>query len=168
MDLSRRFDQLEIMDTETVPIELMRQTLSFLETTNRHFGGIAVLLRYFETWSRTWPTGKTISVLDIGTGGAEIPTAIAAWAKKKRLLVHLTGIDLVEDIVRIATEKTQGVSNISIRHENFFQLAENEEKFDYVISSLLLHHIPTHQTDRALQDQTDRCHRESARRIRQG
>ena len=39
MDLSQRIDMPELMDTQTYPVDVMRETLDFLGTTNRFFGG---------------------------------------------------------------------------------------------------------------------------------
>ncbi|MCG3205880.1 MAG: Ubiquinone biosynthesis O-methyltransferase [Elusimicrobia bacterium] len=151
MDLSRRAELLEIMDTETLSLPEMRQTLRFLETTNKYFGGTAVIIRCLERWSKHWPKNQTVRVLDIGTGGAEIPIAMARWAKSNGHKVHITGIDLVDEISRIAAQNAADWPNVTIRRADFFDLTDSNEKFDYVISSLLLHHVPTEKIICALQ-----------------
>lgn len=150
MDLSTRIDQSELMDTQRLSYPVMRETLSFLETANRRFGGFALVTRFLNRWSKNWLPGKTIEILDVGTGGADLPVAIAAWAKNRNLQVRITGLDLMDDIVRIAFENSKDYENITIRHGDFFDLVNVGEKYDYVISSLLLHHIPTGQTASAL------------------
>lgn len=150
MNLNQRIDQLELMDTISVPIEEMQETLRFLEITNRYFGGNAVILRHLNNWSKNWSPTETISVLDIGTGAGDIPMSIARWARNKGFSVAITAIDLVHDIVTIAKNSTAGWPNIRIEKADLFELASSHKKFDYVISSLLLHHIPTDQTDQAL------------------
>ena len=139
--LSRR-DEPEWMDTRLYPPEVVRQTLDFLGVTIRWFGGARVVLRRFETWSRTWPAGRRIRVLDVGTGGGELPIEIVRWARRTGRSVAATAIDLVPEIAAVAAEKTRPYPEITVRAADVTEIARSGETFDYVTASLLLHHIP--------------------------
>lgn len=150
MDLSLRIDRPEIMDTEQVSECDMRKTLSFLQLTNNNFGGAKLILNHLKQWSSSWKHGEAISILDIGTGGAEIPIAISKWGKQNGFKIKITAIDLVSEIIAIAKKNTAGYPDITVRQEDLFVLARNNQKFDYVIASLLLHHIPPAESINAL------------------
>jgi len=149
MDLTQRVDQPEWMDTRVFPVGVMRETLGFLSVTNRFFGGTAVVLRHFEDWSRRWDRTQTIRVLDVGTGGAEIPIALAEWARAKGFQLEVTGIDLVEQAVQVARENSKHLKGIHVERKNLFDI-NNPGGFDYVIASLLLHHIAPEESVRLL------------------
>lgn len=141
----KKTTELELMDTVTLSLEEMKSTLNFLELTNRYFGGIQVILSYLESCSQNWNPNDTVSILDVGTGCADIPIAIQKWAQKKNLKINILGIDLVSEVVEIAKEKTKEIPQIQIMKTDFFELLRSNRKFDYCISSLLLHHIPPQQ-----------------------
>src|SRR5207244_3558503 len=80
MDLTRRIDRPELMDTTTLALPEMKKTLERLGLINRLFGGVSPVLRYLKNQSTRWRDDEIIHILDVGTGGAEIPVAIARWA----------------------------------------------------------------------------------------
>lgn len=144
MNLSRRSCDPELMDTVPMPIPVMRKTLEFLEITNKYFGGTEVVLKYLSAWSQGWDKTKAVRILDIGTGNADIPCSIARWARRKGFTIHITGIDIIPDIVRIARQNTKEFPEITIEESDFFSLVERQEqdeKYDYVVASLLFHHL---------------------------
>jgi 2-polyprenyl-3-methyl-5-hydroxy-6-metoxy-1,4-benzoquinol methylase len=134
------------MDTEILSTLEMKETLSFLSLTNRHFGGCDVVLRNLKHWSQSWNPSEKIELLDVGTGGAELSMAVVAWAKKSGFSISITAIDLVEEVVQVAQENARHTPEIQIYKKDVFELAEENKKFDYVIASLLLHHIPPSQS----------------------
>ena len=87
----KRVDTPELMDTTPVPPDEMARTFNFLEFINSWFGGNGVMLRKLEAWSATWAPGHEITILDAGTGSADIPVAIAAWARRRGFRVRITG-----------------------------------------------------------------------------
>lgn len=153
ISLKHRIDAPELMDTTDLPAPALQQTLRFLEFANTHFGGTQIILKYLQRWSRHWPYSKTIRILDVGTGNADIPRAIVRWARYHGLHVHVTAIDLIQDIVQIARERSLGFGkDIDIRQANFFELLPKKERFDYVVASLLLHHVAPDETVRVLKE----------------
>lgn len=146
MGLDTRLDQLELMDTIQLPPATMRRTLSFLALTNRRFGGSQIVLDILDSWSARWPD-REIKILDIGTGAGDIPIAIAKWARAKKLRVKIIGIDLVPEVIQIAREQTRNHPEISIEEADLFSF---NQRADYVIASLFLHHVPPAQNKDAL------------------
>jgi 2-polyprenyl-3-methyl-5-hydroxy-6-metoxy-1,4-benzoquinol methylase len=149
MDLRTRSPRLEIMDTVTLAPAEMDRTLNFLALTNKWFGGTNVITRYLDEWIAS-NEHNPISILDVGTGGADIPLALVAWARRRHVRVRVVGLDLVPEIVEIARARTAREPNIEIRQGDLFRLAESAERFDVVTASLFLHHMPGAQALSAL------------------
>ncbi len=150
LGLSHRIDRPELMDTEKFDDAVTRKTLSFLGFTARRFGGASVIIRHLAQWAKRWPKGREISILDVGCGGGEIPLAIAYWAGSHGYRVKIRAIDLVPEIANVAREACAPFPEIDVRVEDAFTLPGRGERFDYVIASLLLHHVHSTETDRIL------------------
>jgi 2-polyprenyl-3-methyl-5-hydroxy-6-metoxy-1,4-benzoquinol methylase len=140
--LEFRSDRVELMDTTVLPLPVADRTLRFLELTNRRFGGTAIIRGYLERWSAAWPPGRTITLLDVGTGAADIPRALVSWADARGTAIHVTAIDLAPDIARAARARVNGVRAIAIEQATLADVAASGRRFDYVIASLFLHHVP--------------------------
>ncbi len=140
--LDRRAVADEIMDTEPLPPRVVDRTLAFLELTNRWFGGTGIVLRALQRWSAAWPADGRIRVLDVGTGAADIPRAILAWAHSLGLDLEVTGIDAAPDVVAAARERARGVPGLAIERASLAEVAASGRRFDYVTASLFLHHVP--------------------------
>jgi ubiquinone/menaquinone biosynthesis C-methylase UbiE len=81
------------------------------------------------------PVGR---VLDIGTGPGRLPIAIAT----KNKYVHVTGLDLSPDMVKIASRMAgkKGLVNVDFKAGNAGDLPFGDREFDLVISTLSFHH----------------------------
>jgi len=77
-------------------------------------------------------------ILDIGTGPGRLPLAIAS----KNKYVHVTGLDLSPDMVKIASglAAKKGVTNVDFKAGNAGELPFGDREFDLVISTLSFHH----------------------------
>ena len=141
MDLSLRIDAPEIMDSQLLPEPELRGTLRFLERTNRWFGGDRLVFHYLERWSRRWPRHRPLDVLDVGTGGADLPVRIARWASRRGLDARVTGIDSNPEIARLARQNVRAFPEIEIVESDLQSFAQGGRRFDVVIGSLFLHHV---------------------------
>jgi len=82
---------------------------------------------------------KDAMILDIGTGTGEIPIKICQSVNK------IEAIDYSEEMISIASEKAikQGIKNIAFRIYDGSQLPYQDNLFDIIIMSNLLHVIPS-------------------------
>jgi 2-polyprenyl-3-methyl-5-hydroxy-6-metoxy-1,4-benzoquinol methylase len=142
LDLARRADLRELMDTADHSPEVVEETLRFLVLTNRWFGGTSTVLRCFEAWSRRWTTGAAVRVLDAGAGAADIPLALARWGRSRGFRVEVTAVDVVPGIADAAARRAADEPRVSVRRADLFDLVRDGETFDYVTASLFLHHTP--------------------------
>jgi 2-polyprenyl-3-methyl-5-hydroxy-6-metoxy-1,4-benzoquinol methylase len=149
-DLNRRVSDPELMDTIEYPAPVVRRALAFLELTNRRFGGAAVVLRRLEAWSAGWKRDGSIHILDVGTGGADIPLSIVGWARRHHFKLKVTALDSIPTIAEIARERVGRNPDIEVVIGDLFEMARGEERFDYVTASLFLHHVKPDETVEAL------------------
>jgi SAM-dependent methyltransferase len=148
--LDRRSSAEELMDTVPLAPRVVDEALGFLEFTNRRFGGTSIVLRTLQRWCGGWPDGRAVTVLDVGTGAADIPRALVAWARSNGVDLRVTGIDIAPDIVAAARARVRDAPGVSIEQADLFALASSRRQFDYVTASLFLHHIPPDRTADAL------------------
>ena len=150
LGLEQRSSAEELMDTVPLSAPVVEETLRFLELTNRRFGGTAIVLRYLRRWRANWPGDRAITVLDVGTGAADIPRALVSWARSAGVEMRVTGIDIAPDIAAVARERVRDVSEITIEQDDLDAVAASGRRFDYVTASLFLHHVPPSRVGDAL------------------
>ena len=150
LGLTRRATDDELMDTVPLSDAEVRWTLRWLQITNRYFGGTHAILRHLAAWSTDWPKDRAIELLDVGTGAADIPAAIVRWARRRGISVRITAIDSAPDIAAAAQVAVRDVPEIAVEQRDLFELAATGRRFDVVIASLFLHHMPPERTRAAL------------------
>lgn len=119
----------------------LREALRDLERLNRLFGGTALILSHLGRLVNIYRLSGTISILDVGTGGADIPRAIVRWAERKGLEVEIVACDWHEQILEMASTFCSGFPQISLIKEDALKLPYPPEHFDFALSSLILHHL---------------------------
>ncbi|MFN2491659.1 MAG: methyltransferase domain-containing protein [Pyrinomonadaceae bacterium] len=84
---------------------------------------------------------RTFSVVDIGAGSGELLRVIAAWARKTRRRVQLTGVELNARSAKAIAEQSQHFPEITAIRADAFRLPFSEGQFDFAICSLFTHHF---------------------------
>ena len=78
------------------------------------------------------------NILDIGCGTATLTIML----KKEFAQARVTGIDGDENILKIASKKVKSLDlNIELKQALSYKLPYNDNSFDIVVSSLMLHHM---------------------------
>jgi SAM-dependent methyltransferase len=133
----------ENMDDPHASRAEIAEALRYLRFINRRMGGVAAALRQFKRWALSWKKSRTVRILDVGTGSADIPLAIAEWARKRHYSVNITGVDLHPITVELARAHVQQSSDIEIVQADALQLMNVFEpaSFDYAHAGLFLHHL---------------------------
>lgn len=139
--LDRRPDEDEWMDTVPLAPEVADRTLRFLEMTNRRFGGTDVIIRRLQRWRSEWPADRAVTVLDVGTGAADIPRALVRWGRSSGVILRVTAVDSAADVAAVARARVGDAPEISIEHASLADVAASGRRFDYVVASLFLHHV---------------------------
>jgi len=151
LGLLHRATDDELMDTLPLSEVEVRSTLRWLQFTNRRFGGTRTILRHLSAWTAGWPTDRATHLLDVGTGAADIPAAVVAWARRLGLPIRVTAIDSAASIVAAARAAVRDEPDIFVEQIGLFELAATDRRFDIVTASLFLHHVPPERTRDALE-----------------
>lgn len=116
-----------------------------LERTYERFRLVNLVVSNQRAVYRRWirprlsPT-ETRRVLDIGTGGADVPRALLKWARADGLRLEVTAIDPDPRALDWALRQPAG-PGLELRRVTSRELAEAGERFDVVTSNHVLHHL---------------------------
>ncbi len=144
----------ELMDGPGLDREELKGALRDLAWINRRFGNVAMVLdrlrSILDGVSR--PQAEPVRILDVATGFADIPRAVALWAREKRLQVEIVAVDRQEQLVEIAREASRGFLEVRIEHGDALALPFGDSSFDIVIASQVLHHMEGEEPVRLLRE----------------
>lgn len=129
----------------------VRESLRDLERLNRHFGGVGTILRHLRRLLHGNPQ-TPITILDVATGGADIPRAICRWAGRRGLAVTIEALDRSAQAVAAAAAWSVGSPEIRVRQAEVPPLPCRDRSFDFVVASLFFHHLTEEQGVRLLRE----------------
>lgn len=149
----RRIVTPELMDDPGVSRADLARSLAYIRAVNRRLGGVGAMLDRLRAWSREWPRGRTITLLDVATGSADLPLAAARWARAHGHNLRITAIDLHPITLELAREHLDAArrpgepaptDTIALRLADARRLVDDHPpgSFDYVHAGLFLHHLP--------------------------
>lgn len=130
---------VELMDLPDADPDELRRTLQDLAWINRWSGGTRLVRRHLASLLDGRP--GPIRILDVATGSADIPRAIAGWARRRGLPVRIEAIDHHDRILSLARPASAAYPEIRLRRADALSLPYAEGGFDLVLASLILHHM---------------------------
>lgn len=136
---SRRLDP-EWMDRTDNPPETLRGALDDIRSVNRLLGGSKTLVDAVRPFLQAGPADEPLSVLDVGTGGADVPLALVAEARRLGRPIAIVAVDRDLGTLEYAREKTKDTPEIELRPADAFALPFPPGSFGLVTASLFLHH----------------------------
>ena len=128
------------MDRPETDRALLREELQTLESFNQRLGEHRLVLRYVKRFVGSAETAS-LSILDLGTGAADIPRAIVAWARQRQLPIVITAVDGNPEVLEIAQELCRGWPEIRFGQHDLRALPYAGASFDLVLCSQTLHHF---------------------------
>lgn len=141
IDFSTRSSTIEIMDDLACDGEVVFQTLRELDFINQWLGGNAVTINALKPSWKSIPTGQEIIIADLGCGSGEMLRIISKLAEKENRKVKMVGFDANPHIIEYARAHSKDFSNISFETTNVFSKEFQDQQFDFVLSSLFIHHF---------------------------
>lgn len=136
----KRVDATEYLDRPGQIPALLAGNLDDLRRINRWLGGHWLTLRGIEHLLEGWPSDAAVSVIDIGTGGADVPEAIVAWSCRHGRRVRVLAGDVSPEIIQVARGKVRPRVDLAVLDGRCLPLADGS--VDVAVCSLLLHHLP--------------------------
>ena len=153
--LALRADDIsEVMDSPECDAERLRNTYSYFRYVNAVVSGWR--LTYRRDIRPALSPDRLSTLLDIGTGGGDVARSLARWARRDRLRLRITAID-PDARAHEYTASLPAVSDLTFRTELSSDLVARGERFDFVISNHVLHHLTAEQLG-ALMVEIGRAH----------
>ncbi len=121
--------------------ELLRDDLKNLRIINKYFGGLRTVRKHILPMFEAVEGRQTIRILDLATASADHPIALVALAEKLGRNIEITAVDRNPVMLEVARARSAGVSRIRIEEADLLRLPYEEESYDIVLCSLVLHHF---------------------------
>jgi hypothetical protein len=148
--LARLQHARELMEAPDLDPGTLERTLRELAWINRRLGGVRLVLGVVERLVPGLP--RPLRILDVGTGYADIPRAIVAWARRRRVPVAVEAVDRHPDILRLAQAASRDYPEIRVRAAEATALPYADGSIHLALASLLLHHLEGEEPVRLLRE----------------
>lgn len=130
----------ELLDAEDIDRGALERNLRDIRRINAMLGWTAfttraVLAEVKRESRRTW------SLLDVATGSADIPFAIARAAERAGVGLRVTATDRSPQIVAIARERCVDLPHLQVETQDALALSYAAGSFDIALCTLALHHF---------------------------
>ena len=140
----RRSAEPEMMDLPDPPRELLIDDLRNLRHINRYLGCHRNALRGVAC-AIAANGQRRFTLLDVGTGSADIPALIARWARRRKLEARMIGLEREPITVEQAALQTRDISEVSVVRGDALAPPFRHKSIDVVLASQLLHHFSDDQ-----------------------
>lgn len=135
----------ELMDDPACTAEMLRPNLEELGRINRLTGAARIVCAYLDRVLPLWRTsrrrGTALALLDVATGGADIPREVARWAARRDVPVRIVAVDRHPVTARIAAEASAEFPQIHVVQADARALPFTDGTFDICLCSISLHHL---------------------------
>lgn len=139
--IPKRVDHEEMLDARRGSLREVQRSLADLDRINRWLGGRAPLRRFLYPRMAAQRQSRPIRLLDVGAGSGATCITIARWATEHRLPADIVAFDNNERHLAIALKAVRGRPGIRLLRGDARELPFAENAFDFVYSTLLLHHF---------------------------
>ena len=146
-----RTTKAELLDEDGHPEGDLRANLRDIRRVNKLFGGTAAVMNNLPDLLSPTPP-ELLTVLDLATGSADIPLAVADWARKRGQHVSIVASDYSPDILAIAAEAVRDRPEITVERYDARVVSMPNASFDIVLCSLALHHFDPDDAVAVLQE----------------
>jgi SAM-dependent methyltransferase len=139
--VARARDAVEMLD-RPAPFADLCETLDDIARFNALFGGCLVTSHHVKRLLAALPADRLVTVLDVGTGGGDIPRALVRWARRTGRSIRVLALDRDADTLRAAARRVAGYPEITLVQGDGLALPVRPQSVDVAISALMLHHLP--------------------------
>ncbi len=139
--MERLTDAVELLDGPLDDPRTLAGNLRDLRRVNRWLGGIALTERAMDAVAAH---RAALSLLDVGTGGADIPLALLASAAARGRTLEVVALDSRPEVLAAATFAEPAVvttTGLTLHVGDGRSIPYPDRSFDIVHASLVLHHL---------------------------
>ncbi|TAG51695.1 MAG: methyltransferase domain-containing protein [Cytophagales bacterium] len=134
--MENRSNKLELLDANNIPTADLFQNLKELNIINTYLGGHKITINALSKLSLE--KNKSYTLVDVACGGGDSLKAMAIWARKNKIKIRFTGIDLKNDCILYAKNHCKDFPEISFITSDFRDVSQ---KFDITTCALFCHHL---------------------------
>jgi ubiquinone/menaquinone biosynthesis C-methylase UbiE len=141
----------ELMDEPLQDAAELARSLRDIRGVNRWLGGTRVMIRHVASMARRLPA-RPLHILDVATGSADIPLALARWGRRKGVRLQVVATDLHPQTLAVARERTAADPDVQVEEADALALPFGEGAFDLVLCNTALHHFDEEDAVRVLRE----------------
>jgi 2-polyprenyl-3-methyl-5-hydroxy-6-metoxy-1,4-benzoquinol methylase len=138
--LRRAQGAAERMDEPDVHRGQLESALDHVAMVNRWLGARRALLRHVR-WALPRSGRRPARVVDVGTGSADLPLAIADWAHVEGRGIDITALDRHAATLAVAARRTLARPEVRLARADALDLPFRPGTFDLALMSMTLHHM---------------------------
>ena len=138
--LPRAEHAVEMLD-RPAPFPDLAQSLADIARLNALFGGRHITLTHVKRLLAGAPRDRAVTLLDVGTGGADIPRALTRWARRAGRRIRILALDRDPAMLAFARHASASYPEIVLLQGDAAALPVRPGSIDIVISALTLHHL---------------------------
>ena len=147
-----RSDEAELLDETVLDQAELAGNLRDIRRVNQLLGGTSTVLRHLPRLIAEIPAGQPVTLLDLATGSADIPLAIARWAERRGLPLKIIASDNSNEILAVAGEQVAGHPEITLARYDARAVPLPDNHVDIALCSLSLHHFAPDDAVRVLRE----------------
>jgi 2-polyprenyl-3-methyl-5-hydroxy-6-metoxy-1,4-benzoquinol methylase len=139
----------EMKEIADLPIENLveyKESVQYFKKTNGLFFNHSLIYKFIQHFLNK---KKSINVLDIGTGMADLPVYLSKKFKKQHINCLVTGIDTNAQVIELAFNEIKGYPNIKLLQSSIHDLSE---RYDIVTASQVFHHLAPQEAVKFLKE----------------
>jgi ubiquinone/menaquinone biosynthesis C-methylase UbiE len=146
--MTERCHEPELMDDFGITGPEVDLALREIGAVNRYLGGVATSLAGLAP--RLRGRRQTVRLLDVGTGGGDLPIAIARRARRLGVPLEIVAVDLGADACRRAHASALDYPEITVVRADVFTLPFPPRSFHLAHCAMFLHHFTQEEIARIL------------------
>ncbi len=123
------------------PFADLSDCLDAIARLNTVFGGRFLTLRHVQRLLARLPADRPVTVLDVGTGCADVPRALVRWARRAGRPIRVIALDRDPEMLHVARRYVADCPEITLLQADALSLPVRPESVDVVMSALMLHHL---------------------------
>lgn len=139
--MKRLTGAVELLDGPLDDPAALAGNLRDLRRINRWLGGVALSITALEAVA---PGAADLTLLDVGTGGADMPLALLRWATGRGTRLTVVALDSRPEVLAAARRTNPAVDRtpaLTLEVGEGTSLPHDDGSFDVAHASLVLHHL---------------------------
>ena len=133
----------ELLDAERFDAQALARNLRDIRHINALLGWTSYTVRAVAGTVQEQRL-RSFSLLDVASGSADMPLAIARWAARKHIAAHIVATDISAEIVAVARGQVAAqppIPAIQVEQQDALHLSYDDAAFDIALCTLALHHF---------------------------